>query len=128
VRDHHPDRFLAVHRGLFDARHVHGRKVAEPEVVAEVLRTNEVDADAVLAAVATSEPLTVVRKEHEAAAADFDVWGVPTIIAGDSAAFVRIMNDAGADPGAARATVERLVALVAGWPELNELKHTTLQR
>jgi hypothetical protein len=129
VRDRYPDRFLDVHRELFDARHVHGRKIADPEVVADVLRTAGVDADAVRAEIDGGEPLEVVRKEHEAAAADFDVWGVPTIIAGEGASFVRIMNDATqVDPTVARSTVERLVALLVGWPELNEFKHTSLKR
>jgi len=129
VRDQYPDRFLVVHRELFDARHVHGRKIADPDVVADVLRTAGVDADAVMADVDGGEPLEVVRKEHEAAAADFDVWGVPTIIAGGGASFIRIMNDAaGSEAGDVRTTVERLVALLVGWPELNEFKHTSLKR
>jgi predicted DsbA family dithiol-disulfide isomerase len=82
VRDHDPERFLTVHRDLFDARHLHGRKIADPEVVAEVLRSNGVDAESVLSSIEGGEPLDLVRKEHEAAVADFDVWGVPTIIAG----------------------------------------------
>ena len=44
------------------------------------------------------EPLDIVRKEHEAAVADFDVWGVPTIIAGGGASFIRVMNDAALRP------------------------------
>lgn len=129
VRDRYPDQFLAVHRALFDARHVHGRKIADPEVVADVLQAEGVDAAAVLDEIDGGGPLEVVRKEHEAAVADYDAWGVPTIVAGESAAFIRIMNDArGIEPAEARSTVERLVALVAGWPELNELKHTSLTR
>lgn len=129
VRDRHPDRFLAVHRALFDARHVHGRKISDPDVVADVLQTEGVDAVAVLDEIEAGGPLEVVRKEHEAAVADYEVWGVPTILVGDSAAFIRLMNDARAiEPAEARSTVERLVALVAGWPELNELKHTSLTR
>jgi hypothetical protein len=128
VRDELPDRFLAVHRELFDARHLHGRKIADPEVVSDVLRANSVDADAVMAAIDGGAPLDVVRKEHEAAVADFDVWGVPTIMAAGAASFIRIMNDSRADPEGSRSTVERLVALLGGWPELNEFKHTSLKR
>ncbi len=76
----------------------HGRKIADREVVADVLQPAGVDADFVLAEIDGGEPLDVVRKEHEAAVADFDVWGVPTVIAGDGASFVRVMNDAGGDP------------------------------
>lgn len=128
VRDRFPDQFLQVHRELFNARHVHGRKIADRDVVVDVLTSVGVDADAVLAEVDGGGPLDTVRKEHEAAAADFDVWGVPTIIAGEGASFVRVMNDAGDDPARSRSTIERLVALLVGWPELNEFKHTSLKR
>lgn len=128
VRDRFPDRFLVAHRELFNARHVHGRKIADREVVIDVLQKAEVDADAVLAEIDGGEPLDIVRKEHEAAVADFDVWGVPTVIAGDGASFVRVMNDAGGDPAGSRKTIERVVDLLTSWPELNEFKHTSLSR
>jgi DSBA-like thioredoxin domain len=128
VRDRFPERFPQVHRALFDARHVHGRKIADRDVVTDVLNDGGVDAAVVLAEVDGGGPLDVVRKEHEAAAADFEVWGVPTIIAGDGASFVRVMNDAQGDPARSRSTVERLVALLVGWPDLNEFKHTSLGR
>ena len=95
---------------------------------ADVLQNAGVDADAVLAEIDGGEPLDIVRKEHEAAVADFDVWGVPTVIAGDGASFIRVMNDAGGDPAGSRRTVERVVDLLTGWPELNEFKHTSLKR
>jgi 2-hydroxychromene-2-carboxylate isomerase len=128
VRDQYPDRFLAAHRALFDARHVDSRKIADREVVVDVLRDAGVDADAVLAEIDGGEPLEIVRKEHEAAVRDFDVWGVPTVIAGQGASFVRLMSDAGGDPVTAHRTVERIVDLLTGWPDLNEFKHTSLQR
>lgn len=128
VRDRFPAAFLTVHQGLFDARHVHGRKIADREVVADVLSTAGVDPRDVFEEIDGGGPLATVRKEHEAAAEEFDVWGVPTIIAGEGASFVRVMNDAGGDPERARSTVERLVALLVGWPELNEFKHTSLKR
>ncbi|MFN8040701.1 MAG: DsbA family protein [Acidimicrobiales bacterium] len=129
VRDVHPDRFLAVHRALFDARHEHGRALRDEAVVREVLSTAGVDADAVLAEVATGTPLETIRKEHEAAAVDHDVWGVPTFISGDQAVFVRLMDPAvRGEPEASRQAIERIVALLTGWPELNEFKHTSLHR
>jgi hypothetical protein len=38
------------------------------------------------------------------------------------------MNDAGDDATNARRTVERVVDLLTGWPELNEFKHPRLSR
>jgi hypothetical protein len=128
VRDGHPERFLDVHQALFDARHEHGRQIRDEEVVREVLLAADVDADAVLGEVAGGRPLETVRKEHEAAATGHDVWGVPTFLSGERAVFVRLMAPARGDGDAARTTIERVVALLQGWPELNEFKHTTLSR
>ena len=60
--------------------------------------------------------------------AEHSVFGVPTVIVGDEAVFVRVMHRPGGDADGARATVERAVALVDDWPELNEFKHTTIKR
>jgi len=127
VRDQHPEKFLAVHRALFRARHEEGRAIRDREVVAAALTEAGVDADEVFAAIATGEPLEAIRKEHEAAAAEHQVWGVPTFISGDQAAFVRLMNGATDGPSSI-ATIERLVDQLAGWPELNEFKHTSISR
>ena len=57
-----------------------------------------------------------------------DVWGVPTFVVGDQATFVRLMHAPDGDTDLARRTVERLVDLVSGWPDLNEFKHTSIPR
>ena len=128
VRDAHPDQFLQVHRAFFTARHVDGAQLREPEVVRAVLTGADVDADAVFAEIATGAPLETIRKEHEAAVANHEVWGVPTFVAGDKASFVRLMETPNGDPAVARRTIERIVDLLTGWPELNEFKHTSLSR
>ena len=127
VRDQFPAQFLATHRALFEARHVEGRAIKERDVVESVLTASGVDAEAVFATIESGEALEAVRKEHEAAAADHQVWGVPTFIAGDQAAFVRLMNGATDGPSSI-AVIERLVDQLAGWPELNEFKHTSIPR
>lgn len=68
----------------------------------------------------------VLREEHSRAAADHDVWGVPTFIAGDQAVFVRLMEPPAGDRDLAVRTVERVLDLVGGWPQLNEFKHTSI--
>jgi 2-hydroxychromene-2-carboxylate isomerase len=128
VRDSIPDRFLAVHRGLFTARHVEGAHLRDEQVIRDVLTAVDVDADTVFAEIATGAPLETVRKQHEAAASEHDVWGVPTFIAGDRAAFVRLMATPGGDADLARTTVERIIDQLTGWPDLNEFKHTSLDR
>ncbi len=92
----------------------------------QVLRRNDVDADAVFAEVATGNPLETYRREHARAAAEYGVFGVPTVIVDGRAAFVRVMGGPSDDRRSARDTVEGLLDLVVGWPELNELKHTTI--
>lgn len=127
VRDAHPDLFPVLHRRLFEARHTEGAQLRDPEVLGALLTDGGVDADAVLAEVATGRPLQIVREEHTAAARDLDVWGVPTFLVNGRAAFVRLM-DLPVDAADARANVERIVAMLADWPSLNEFKHTSLDR
>src|SRR3954467_15678745 len=130
VRDRYPEKFRAVHRDMFAARHDHGLKLNENEVVRGVLERHGVDADEIFAAIAYGPTLKEVRTEHEAAVASHNVWGVPTFISGDEAVFVRLMDRAptGSDPAVSRRAVERVIDLLDGWPELNEFKHTGIKR
>jgi hypothetical protein len=128
VRDQHPDRFLDVHEALFALRHDEGRHLEDEAEVRRVLTEQGVDADSVLAEIATGAPLATVRDEHTAAADDNDVWGVPTFVQDDKAVFVRLMERPRGDGEVARRTIERVVDLLSGFPELNEFKHTSLKR
>lgn len=128
VRDTMPDQFLAVHRALFKARHRDSKQIRDEAVLREVLTAAGADADAVFAEIATGTPLETIRKEHEAAVAEHEVWGVPTFIAHGEAAFVRLMNGSDGDAEASRKAIERLLGLLVCWPELNELKHTSIPR
>ena len=128
VRDRFPEAFLEAHAALFAARHDLSLDLREPEVVRQVIADVGVDADAVLADVSSGAALETVRKEHDGAEADHAVFGVPTVIAGQRAAFVRVMHRPHGNGDDAVATVERVLQLVSGWPELNELKHTTIPR
>jgi hypothetical protein len=130
VRDRHPDAFYAVHRALFGARHDRGLKLQENDVVREVLDSNGVDADEVFSAIDDGTALKQVRAEHEMAVENWKAWGVPTFCAGDQGVFVRLMDraPAGSDPAVSITSVERVVDLLTGWPELNEFKHTYIVR
>lgn len=128
VRDTFPDRFLDVHQALFDARHDQGRDIREPEVVKAVLTENGVDGDAVWAQIEEGGPREVFRKEHQTIVQEHKVWGVPTFMAGDSAVFVRLMTRPAGDGDLAIKTIDRVVELVSGFPELNEFKHTSVSR
>lgn len=125
VRDYLPDHFLAVHRALFEHRHAAGGHLRSPADLRGVLEAAAVDADAVFDLVATGKPLATIKTEHTAYAASHDVWGVPTFIVGDQAAFVRLMDRTGGDAAVATEAVERIVSLLT-WPTLNEFKHTSI--
>lgn len=130
VRDEFGDRFPALHRALFAARHDHGQHLEDRAVVERVLIENGVPAEAVFDRIDSGEALRRVRDEHEEFVASHGVWGVPTFIADDQAVFVRLMNRAphGADPAASIRAVERVLDMLTGWTELNEFKHTTIPR
>jgi len=127
VRGKQPDRFLDVHAALFRARHDQGRDLRREEVVCDILGEAGADVGAALAEVASGWPLDAFRKAHEASEVDYDVWGVPTFVVADRAAFVRLMTRPAGDASVSIDLIERVVGAVAGWPEVNELKHTTLE-
>lgn len=128
VRDRWPERFLDLHLALFAARHDAGRDIRDEAVIRDALRSVGLDADEVLAELATGEPLGTLRKEHRYAVDEYRVFGVPTFIAGSDAVFVRFMHRPDGDADLARSTIERVVDLLTGWPDLNEFKHTRIPR
>lgn len=128
VRDHQPDAFPAVHRALFAARHDQARDLRELDVITDVLASNGADPDPVLEAMESGEALAVMRQEHDEAEREHGVWGVPTFVVGDQAVFIRLMDRPGGDGDLARSTIDRVLDLASGWPELNELKHTRIPR
>lgn len=128
VRDRFPDRFLDVHEAIFALRHDEGRHLEDEAELRRVLGSHGVDEGAVFAEVSTGGSLATVRDEHTAAADGHDVWGVPTFIRGDSAVFVRLMERPRGDGAVARRTIDRVVDLLDGFPDLNEFKHTSLKR
>ena len=128
VRDKFPEQFFDTHEALFALRHDHGGRLRDEAEVRRVLEEQDVDADAVLSEIASGAPIATVQAAHEAAATDHHVWGVPTFVLGDQAAFVRYMDRPQGDAGRAIATIERTLDLLEGWTDLNEFKHTSIPR
>jgi hypothetical protein len=126
VRDRFPDRFLAVHRGLFEARHGEGRDLRKAAVVHDVLQASGVDPALVDAEIDAGWPRAEFRKAHTEAVESRSVFGVPTFYVGDASVFVRLMDRPNGDAEVARRTIERVIDTITGWPSLNEFKHTTL--
>ncbi|HEV2892538.1 MAG TPA: DsbA family protein, partial [Actinomycetota bacterium] len=127
VRDELPERFPAVHLALFAARHDHGRDLNDPEVLAMAVASAGVDPDEVAKLVAGGRPAAALAADHTWAVDGFRVFGVPTFVTDQRAVFVRLM-DRPATPAAARSTLERVLALVEGWLDLNEFKATAIPR
>jgi len=128
VRDRFPERFLTVHRGLFDARHSRGLDLRLPDVVHAELEAAGVDSSAVVSEIEAGWPRAEFRKAHTDAVDTRAAFGVPTFLVGDASVFVRLMDRPDGDAELARRTIERVIDTVVGWPSLNEFKHTTISR
>jgi hypothetical protein len=128
VRDRFPELFPAVHASLFAVRHDDGDDLRDEAKVRNGLTRAGADADAVFAELETSWPFEVIREEHVESVERHAAFGVPTFISGDEAVFVRVMTRPAGDTKLARDTVDRVLELVIGHPELNEYKHTSIPR
>jgi hypothetical protein len=126
VRDQYPEQFLDAHIALFSARHDDGLDLRQPDVVASVLERVGVPGDKVVAEVATGAVVQDIRRAHEHAVGQLDVFGVPTFIVGDDAVFVRLMSRPAGDAALAQRTVQGVLDLFETMPDLNEFKYTKL--
>lgn len=121
VRDAFPEHFLAFHVACFAARHDEHQRIQDEPVLRGVAAGVGLDADAVAAEVATGAPLAALAAEHTRAVEDHAVFGVPTFIEGEHAAFVRLME---------RGSTDDLAEIVTILPmgHINEFKRTRLPR
>jgi hypothetical protein len=126
VRDRYPDHFLDAHIALFSARHDEGLDLRKPDVVASVLDRVGVPGDKVVAEVGSGAAVQDIRRAHEHAVGQLDVFGVPTFIVNDAAVFVRLMSRPAGDATLAQRTVQGVLDLFETMPDLNEFKYTKL--
>jgi hypothetical protein len=127
VRDEFPDAFDDAHLALFSARHDHGRDLNDPEVIREAVASVGLEPDDVAKVVAGGQPAKTLAAEHTWGVEQRRVFGVPTFVFDERAVFIRLMTRK-PEPAEARATLERLLDVLTGWPELNELKTTRIPR
>ena len=120
-RDRFPDQFLDAHLALFAARHDHGHKLAHEDVLRDAVAGAGLDADAVAAEARSGRPLETLAAEHTKAVDGWGVFGVPTYIEGENAAFVRCMERGRVED------LERILDLLP-WASLNEFKRPTIPR
>jgi len=128
VREREPERFLDAHLALFGARHDQGVDLREREQLVRVLDAAGLDGAGILKQADEKWAVDLARAEHEESVQRWEVFGVPTFIADDRAVFVRVMNRPEGNAKIAEATVERLLDLFDGFPELNEYKFTKIPR
>jgi predicted DsbA family dithiol-disulfide isomerase len=121
VRDHFPDKFFDLHIEMFAARHDHALKLGHEDVVRGVAEKVGLDVEAVGAEVESGRPLKTLAEEHTEAVQQWAVFGVPTFIEGDSAAFIRFMERNHV------ADLDRALELLP-WMRLNEYKQTKIPR
>ena len=127
VRDELPERFPAAHLALFAARHDQGRDLNDVEVLRDAVAAAGVDPDEIEKLVMGGHPAGALAADHTWAVDEHRGFGVPTFVVGERAVFVRLMQRP-AGPEAARSTLERLIPMVADWPDLNEFKATRIPR
>ena len=130
VRDRFPDQFLDVHHALFTARHDEGRDIREEPILREILAEHGVDADKVFAEIADGWPARdSSARSTRRPPASTRCGACRRSSQDDQAVFVRADEPSGRRRGAwPRKTIERVVDLLGGWPELNEFKHTSIPR
>jgi hypothetical protein len=121
VRDAFAEHFLDFHIAAFRARHDEGKKIAEEAVLREVAQSVGLDADAVAEEVASGRPLKALEAEHTEAVDKHAIFGVPTIVEGEEAVFVRIMERGNVDDFASALDL-------MGSVRLNEFKRTKIPR
>jgi 2-hydroxychromene-2-carboxylate isomerase len=120
-RDRFPEQFLDAHLALFAARHDHGHKLAHEDVLRDAVAGAGLDADAVAEEAWSGRPLAALAAEHSEAVDRWGVFGVPTYIDGESAAFVRSMERGRVED------FERILELLP-FASLNEFKRPTIPR
>jgi DSBA-like thioredoxin domain len=121
VRDAFSEHFLDFHGAVFHARFDESEKIASEDVLRAVAEKVGLDPDAVAAEVASGRPLKTLEAEHTDAVDRYAAFGVPTIIEGDEAVFVRLMERGNVDD------LEQALGLV-GDTRLNEFKRTKIPR
>jgi DSBA-like thioredoxin domain-containing protein len=121
VRDVFSEEFLDFHTGLYRARFDDGQQITDEATMRAVATKVGLDAEAVAAEVASGRPAKMLELEHTEAVERYATFGVPTILDGDEAVFVRLMERGNT------ADLEQALGLV-GDTRLNEFKRTRIPR
>ena len=121
MRDSFPDQFFDAHLALFAARHEHGLQLEDEDVLRDAVASAGLDPDAVAEEAWSGRPLKTLATEHTECVDRYGVFGVPTYLEGDQAAFVRFMERGDVDD------LERMLEFLQ-WSDLNEFKRPRIPR
>jgi 2-hydroxychromene-2-carboxylate isomerase len=121
VRDAFTDAFFDAHLALFGARHEQGLQLKDEAVLRDAVASAGLDADAVAEEAWSGRPMKTLADEHTDCVDRYGVFGVPTYLEGDQAAFVRFMKRGDV------ADLERMLELLQ-WGDLNEFKRPRIPR
>lgn len=125
IRDQQPEAFWDAHESLFRARHERGVRCATHDEINGVLSPLDVDLDAVRADVASRRPHQVIAETYRHYET-LQAFGVPTLVLGTDATFIRYMKPPTSDADTSVELITSLVRLAGERADLNEFKHTTL--
>jgi hypothetical protein len=128
VRERQPEKFLDAHLALFGARHDQGVDLRDSEQLGRALDAIGLDGAAIVKEAGSGWPAELAKGEHDEAVQQWEVFGVPTFIADDRAVFVRLMTRPEGDAKLAETTIDRVLDIFGGFPELNEYKFTKIPR
>ncbi len=123
IRDAQPEFFLDAHEALFRARHDRAIRLVSRKEIEQVLSPVGAALDEVFADVDSRRPHKVIAetfREFER----YEAFGVPTLVVGEDAAFIRYMTTPNHDAEQSIQIIESLVALMTDEIALNEFKHT----
>jgi hypothetical protein len=123
-----PDRFNGIHLALFAARHDRALDISDWSVLASILESHGVTPEKVRQLIESEGILTEFKRLHLASVEKYHLFGVPTFIVNQEAAFVRVMHRPDGDAKVARATIDRVLDTMVNYPEFNEFKYTSIPR
>ena len=125
VRDQQPERFLDAHEALFSARHAGGIRLGTLSEVTQVLEAVGVNRDLLISDLESKRPFRVIGESYRRFER-YEAFGVPTVVVGESAVFIRYMNSPNGDDSASTELIESFLTMIVEQPALNEFKHTRL--
>ena len=125
IRDQQTDVFLNAHEALFVARHVNGIRLGTFDQIVEALSGLSVDLEMLEGDLLSRRPHRVIGENYRSFE-KFEAFGVPTLVVGDAAVFIRYMDPPTEDATKSTELIDALVSMVTTRGSLNEFKHTRL--